>query len=226
MVDKWAWLWGGHPCHHGDGVFSPDRCGQCRFGALCEAETGRCVCPSECVASAQPVCGSDGHTYASECELHVHACTHQISLHVASAGPCREWSWVHLVGMVPCLFHPVSTDPLPAPPSLETCGDTVCAFGAVCSAGRCVCPRCERPPPGPVCGSDGVTYSSSCELREAACQQQTQIEEARAGPCEQGMLVGSWGGLLGTSLGWDPKVMWPPPCSRVRLRRLRLRRGR
>ncbi|XP_036738492.2 agrin isoform X2 [Manis pentadactyla] len=132
-----------------------DRCGQCRFGALCEAETGRCVCPSECVASAQPVCGSDGRTYASECELHVHACTRQISLHVTSAGHC------------------------------QTCGDTVCAFGAVCLAGQCVCPRCERPPPGPVCGSDGVTYGSACELREAACRRQAQIEEARAGPCEQ-----------------------------------------
>ncbi|XP_036163368.1 agrin isoform X7 [Myotis myotis] len=132
-----------------------DRCGQCRFGAVCEAETGRCVCPSECVALAQPVCGSDGNTYASECELHVHACTRQISLRVASDGPC------------------------------QTCGDTVCAFGAVCMAGQCVCPRCERPPPGPVCGSDGVTYPSACELREAACQQQAQIEEARAGPCEQ-----------------------------------------
>ncbi|XP_062961532.1 agrin isoform X2 [Cynocephalus volans] len=132
-----------------------DHCGQCRFGALCEAETGRCVCPSECVASAQPVCGSDGHTYASECELHVHACTHQISLRVASAGHC------------------------------QTCGDTVCAFGAVCSAGQCVCPRCERPPPSPVCGTDGITYRSTCELREAACRQQVNIEEARRGPCEQ-----------------------------------------
>ncbi|XP_040843676.1 agrin isoform X2 [Ochotona curzoniae] len=132
-----------------------DPCGQCRFGALCEAETGRCVCPSECVASAQPVCGSDGHTYASECEMNVHACTHQIVLHVASAGPCK------------------------------TCGDTVCAFGAVCSAGRCVCPRCEHTPAGPVCGSDGISYRDICELRATACQQQTHIEEVRAGPCEQ-----------------------------------------
>lgn len=88
---------------HGDGACSPDRCGQCRFGALCEAETGRCVCPSECVASAQPVCGSDGHTYASECELHVHACTHQISLHMAAPGPCREWGRRGPEGCGPCV---------------------------------------------------------------------------------------------------------------------------
>ena len=77
---------------------------------------------------------------------------------------------------------------LPSP--VETCGDTVCAFGAVCSAGQCVCPRCEHPPPGPVCGSDGVTYPSACELREDACQQQVQIEEALEGPFEQGKLRG------------------------------------
>ncbi|KAG8505493.1 LOW QUALITY PROTEIN: Agrin, partial [Galemys pyrenaicus] len=148
-----------------------DRCGQCRFGALCEAGTGRCVCPSECVASAQPVCGSDGRTYASECELHVQACKRQIGLHVASAGSC------------------------------ETCGGAVCAFGAVCQAGQCVCPRCERPPPGPVCGSDGRTYPSACELREAACRRQTHIEEARAGACEQGRPTAGRAGAGGPPAG-------------------------
>lgn len=80
----------------------------------------------------------------------------------------------------------------------------MCAFGALCLAGQCVCPRCEHPLPGPVCGTDGVTYRSACELREAACLQQTRIEEARAGPCEQGRLGGNWYGPLGASLAQDP----------------------
>lgn len=67
-----------------------DRCGKCQFGAICEAETGRCVCPTECVPSSQPVCGTDGNTYGSECELHVRACTQQTNILVAAQGDCSE----------------------------------------------------------------------------------------------------------------------------------------
>ncbi|XP_064446268.1 agrin isoform X5 [Mirounga angustirostris] len=130
---------------------------QCPFGASCAVKNGEaeCVCLQACSGVYDPVCGSDGVTYGSPCELEATACALGREIRVARRGPC------------------------------EACGDTVCAFGAVCSAGRCVCPRCERPPPGPVCGSDGVTYDSACQLREAACRQQTHIQEAQAGPCEQ-----------------------------------------
>uniref|UniRef100_A0A8C3LAK7 Agrin n=1 Tax=Chrysolophus pictus TaxID=9089 RepID=A0A8C3LAK7_CHRPC len=131
-----------------------DRCGKCQFGAICEAETGRCVCPTECVPSSQPVCGTDGNTYSSECELHVRACTQQKNILVAAQGDCKS------------------------------CGSTVCSFGSTCVGGQCVCPRCEQQPLAQVCGSDGLTYDNRCELRAASCQQQKSIEVAKMGPCE------------------------------------------
>ncbi|KAM7030447.1 LOW QUALITY PROTEIN: agrin [Acridotheres tristis] len=131
-----------------------DRCGQCQFGAICEAESGRCVCPTECVPSAQPVCGTDGVTYGSECELHVRACTQQKNIGVASQGHCKS------------------------------CGHSLCSFGSRCVGGQCLCPRCQPQPPAPVCGTDGVTYESPCQLRVASCQLQKSIEVATTGPCE------------------------------------------
>uniref|UniRef100_A0A3P8UUF2 Uncharacterized protein n=1 Tax=Cynoglossus semilaevis TaxID=244447 RepID=A0A3P8UUF2_CYNSE len=43
-------------------LFLDESCGNCSFGAICDAQSGQCVCASECVESHQPVCGSDGNT--------------------------------------------------------------------------------------------------------------------------------------------------------------------
>nr|XP_009940178.1 PREDICTED: agrin [Opisthocomus hoazin] len=167
-----------------------DRCGKCQFGAICEAETGRCVCPTECVPSAQPVCGTDGNTYGSECELHVRACTQQANILVAAQGS-----------------------------GCSSCGSTVCSFGSKCVAGqccgsggsgsgdgseceqdrcrryggwwdedaeddRCVCDfTCLAVPRNPVCGSDGVTYANECELKKTRCEKRQDLYVTSQGAC-------------------------------------------
>uniref|UniRef100_A0A8C3YJP8 Agrin n=1 Tax=Catagonus wagneri TaxID=51154 RepID=A0A8C3YJP8_9CETA len=153
-------------CSVDGSCFSADRCGQCRFGALCEAETGRCVCPSECVASAQPVCGSDGRTYASECELHVHACTRQISLHVASAGRCRPT----LAPRPPAVPLHCSQGPY------GCCQDNTTAARGVGLAG---CPgSCQCNPHG--------SYGGTCDPATGQCSCRPGVGGLKCDRCEPG----------------------------------------
>ncbi|XP_057686455.1 agrin isoform X5 [Corythoichthys intestinalis] len=132
-----------------------ESCGNCSFGAICDAQSGQCVCATECVESHQPVCGSDGTTYNSECELHVRACKKQMDLRVVSQGECK------------------------------TCGNTVCAWGARCVRSKCECPSCSGEAFSPVCGSDGTTYENECELRLSSCVQKKRIDVANSGRCDE-----------------------------------------
>ncbi|XP_077465267.1 agrin isoform X6 [Stigmatopora argus] len=132
-----------------------ESCGNCSFGAICDAQSGQCVCATECVESHQPVCGSDGTTYNSECELHVRACKKQVDLRVVSQGECK------------------------------TCGNIVCTWGARCVQTKCECPPCSGEGFSPVCGSDGTTYENECELRLSSCVQKKRIDVANSGRCDE-----------------------------------------
>ena len=76
---------------------------------------------------------------------------------------------------------------------LETlCSEINCNYpGSYCSVEngvpKCVCSsiNCESDNVK-ICGSDGQTYSSYCDLIKFSCHKQTQISIAYTGQCSQG----------------------------------------
>ncbi|KAK3849868.1 hypothetical protein Pcinc_043394, partial [Petrolisthes cinctipes] len=71
---------------------------QCNFGGKCHEKGGvaNCVCVNHCLPSglggSLTVCGSDGVTYASDCELRYQACVQQADIVIVAFGSCSE-SW-------------------------------------------------------------------------------------------------------------------------------------
>ncbi|KAK0166738.1 hypothetical protein PV327_004227 [Microctonus hyperodae] len=171
----------------------------CENGARCAA--GECICPESCPEeSGKTVCGTDGKTYQSECELQRIACDRdkikELPLHVAFHGECGEkFAVAALTTMSTALITRQSTTitDVTSTQEREACKDIHCDFEATCELDpdkfpRCSCKfDCASIPPEnirPVCGSDLKIYSSICAMKMEACQRQQELRLRPLDLCE------------------------------------------
>jgi len=159
------------------------------------ANYGSCTAPAcrvKCPFTLFPrrVCGSDGKTYSSLCELNnVKRCDKKPDLYVEYPGYCRQC----MIAPCPKIDKPVcGSDGKTYDSNCHLNREKACknkfylyvAYQGKCSSSSCrkTCPftlRMQR-----VCGSDGKTYVSECELNNAKkCENKPDLTVAYPGIC-------------------------------------------
>ncbi|XP_035220628.1 agrin-like [Stegodyphus dumicola] len=78
---------------------------KCFHGATCKEKLGeaQCICDFKCTSEDKgtktpedhTVCGSDGNSYGSECQLHLFSCRYQKPIEVIGEGPCSRYNFTH-----------------------------------------------------------------------------------------------------------------------------------
>ena len=131
--------------------------GECRT----KVETGEaeCLCPDQCSLAdlgTERVCGSDGESYQNVCEMKKVSCQMKKEISVSYYGLCFN---------------------------KDLCENKNCHKYATCQRGTCVCEGCGKVKKSPVCGSDGNTFESECEMRKLACEQNSNVSVRHYGAC-------------------------------------------
>ena len=144
-------------------------------------------CKNWCIFRGRPVCGTDGKTYRSLCHLKNERCNND-NLRLLSYGRCK--TCIQNCSRWP--FRPI-------------CGTNGISYKNSCYLqnaqcrnkeknkpikiahnGRCksCTARCGSVPYSPVCGTNGVTYRSSCTFLNAQCRVRG-LQLAHRGRCWQ-----------------------------------------
>lgn len=91
-------------CFHLD----PCRGFSCPFGQLCQLDSARrpvCRCGEVCPMVFDPVCGSNGKTYANECLMREDSCRRQVDTRVIFQGECSSGKQIDLVTVLSVSCH-------------------------------------------------------------------------------------------------------------------------
>ncbi|RDD42651.1 Fibrillin-1 [Trichoplax sp. H2] len=161
------------------------------------------------------VCGSDGITYSSECQLKKTNCRFVKSVHLEYNGACDPECMVSQWGSWSACSstcgdsqkertRKIINDNGKQCPSLkqykpcnmpacaeELCRNINCAYQAECTIDdsnnpRCTCRKCGEVTKAPVCGTDNIDYDSECHLQAAACNDKKNISILYDGKCADG----------------------------------------